>query len=80
MKPYIVTPPMWGTILTALITVTLLTLKVFGVLSTLPWLLVFWPVLIVIFFCSAMSVATYISVRMEVEMSMFAQWWRNNHV
>ena len=80
MKPYIVVPHKWVTISTVVLTVALVTLKVLGLLGTLPWLLVFWPAMAVIIFCFVLSVANYVSVRMEVSMSMFARWLEERNV
>ena len=80
MKPYIVVPHKWVTISTVVLTVALVTLKVLGLLATLPWLLVFWPTMAVIIFCFVLSVANYVSVRMEVSMSMFARWLEERNV
>ena len=80
MKPYIVVPHKWVTISTIVLTTTLVTLKVLGLLGSLPWLLVFWPAMAVIIFCFVLSVSNYVSVRMEVSMSMFARWLEERNV
>ena len=80
MKPYIVIPHKWVTISTIVLTTTIVTLKVLGLLGSLPWLLVFWPAMAVIIFCFVLSVASYVSVRMEVSMSMFARWLEERNV
>ena len=80
MKPYIVIPHRWVTILTATLTTSLVILKALGLLGSLPWLLVFWPAMAVIIFCFVLSVASYVSVRMEVSMSMFARWLEERNV
>ena len=80
MKPYIVIPHKWATILTGTLTVTLVVLKVLGLLGSLPWLLVFCPAMAVTIFCFVLSVANYVSVRMEVSMSMFSRWLEEKNV
>lgn len=78
MRPYIVIPHRWVTILTATLTTSLVILKALGLLGSLPWLLVFWPAMAVIIFCVVLSVANYVSVTVEVRSTHFYQWLKAN--